>query len=335
MALTSASFRLHFDINQQLIAPFQRLQRQPAIAWGMKMKSFCRMVSRRSVLSAVVVVAALWAGPQAQAEDATARLAETVRGLEERLDARIGVFIRDSGSDWQWGHREDERFLMTSTFKSVLCGAVLEQAEQGALALDEPVEIKAADILGYAPVTETRQGGTMTIGELCLATTDMSDNTAANLLLDRIGGPQAVTAYLRGIGDGVTRLDRTEPDLSIFAPGDPRDTTSPKAMATSWESMLVGDGLRPDSREQLREWMRQGGVTGKLIRASTPKDWEVVDKSGGGQDYTRSLVAMITPPGRAPVFVAIYLSDSPADFSTRNAAVAEIGAAIVPVIAAR
>ena len=191
-----------------MIAPFQRLQRQPAIAWGMKMKSFCRMVSRRSVLSVVVVVAALWAGPQAQAEDATARLAETVRGLEERLDARIGVFIRDSGSDWQWGHREDERFLMASTFKSVLCGAVLEQAEQGALALDEPVEIRAADILSYAPVTETRQGGTMTIGELCLATADMSDNTAANLLLARLGGPQAVTAFLRGIGDAVTPAPR-------------------------------------------------------------------------------------------------------------------------------
>ncbi len=278
---------------------------------------------------------ALCAGPAVRAEDATARLADTVQGLEERLDARIGIFIRDSGSDWQWGHREDERFLMASTFKSVLCGAVLEQAEQGALALDEPVKIRAEDILSYAPVTETRQGSTMTIGELCLATADMSDNTAANLLLDRLGGPQAVTAFLRGIGDAVTRLDRTEPDLNIFAPGDPRDTTSPKAMATSWETMLVGDGLRPASRQQLREWMRHGGVTGKLIRASTPKDWEVVDKSGGGQTHTRNLVAMLTPPGRAPIFVAIYLSDSPADFSTRNAAVAEIGAAIVPVIAVR
>ena len=299
------------------------------------MKSFCRTVSRRSVLSAAVVLVALCAGPAALAEDATTRLAETVRGLEERLEARIGVFVRDSGSDWQWGHREQERFLMTSTFKSVLCGTVLEQAEQGALALDAPVEIQAADILSYAPVTETRQGGTMTVGELCLATADMSDNTAANLLLDRLGGPQAVTGFLRRMGDDVTRLDRTEPDLNTFAPGDPRDTTSPKAMVTTWERMLVGDGLRPASRRQLREWMGQGGVTGKLIRASTPADWEVVDKSGGGEAYTRSLVAMITPPERAPVFVAIYLSDSPADFSTRNAAVAEIGAAVVAVIAAR
>ncbi|MCF3932027.1 class A beta-lactamase [Acuticoccus sp. M5D2P5] len=271
----------------------------------------------------------------ALATDAEDRLAETIAALEAKHDARIGVLVRDGASNWEWGHREDERFLMASTFKSVLCGAVLDRVDRGALTLDEPIAVRETDMVAYAPVTEKHVGGTMTVGALCLATLDMSDNPAANLLIERLGGPQEVTAYLRAIGDDVTRLDRLEPDLNIFAPGDPRDTTSPAAMLSTWDAMLRGDALAPASRERLTTWMSHGGVTGKLIRAHTPEGWTVSDKSGGGTDYTRNLVAMVTPPNGSPYFVAIYLSDTPADFATRNAAVAEIGAAIVDVIAAR
>jgi beta-lactamase class A len=240
------------------------------------------------------------------------RLQEVVSTIEDNLDARVGIVVRDSGSDWQWAHREDERFLMNSTFKSVLCGAVLQRSETGELALTEPLAIEASDILDYAPVAETRVGGSITIGELCLATLDMSDNTAANLL---IGGPQEVTAFMRSLGDNVTRLDRLEPEMNTFAEGDPRDTTTPAAMAASWETMLLGDGLSPASQAQLTEWMSIGGVTGALLRASAPDDWLVADKSGSG-NRTRNLVAMVTPPDEAPY-------------------VTEIGAAIVALIEER
>lgn len=192
-----------------------------------------------------------------------------------------------------------------------------------------------ADILSYAPVAQEHVGDTLTIGELCFATLDMSDNTAANLLIDRVGGPAAVTHFLREIGDMVTRLDRTEPELNLFAVGDPRDTTSPAAMVSTWEALLLGDVLTPASSAQLAQWMRLGGVTGALIRASTPPDWVVMDKSGGEADYTRNIVAMVTPPDRAPFFVAIFLSDTPADWTTRNEAVADIAAAVVAVLKTR
>lgn len=266
--------------------------------------------------------------------DAETRLGATISRLEASLDGRIGVLVRDSGSDWQWGHREDERFLMASTFKSVLCGAVLNRVAEGAIALGDPLNISAADILDYAPVTEAHVGGTMAVGDLCLAALDISDNTAANLLIARLGGPQEVTSFLRGIGDQVTRLDRTEPDLNLFDPADPRDTTSPAAMTATWQAMLLGDALSPAARAQLTSWMSQGGVTGELIRASTPEGWQVADKSGSGEGFTRNLMAMISPPDRAPYFVAIYISDSPTDFETRNAALIEIGAAVVEVLKA-
>ncbi|TDX31926.1 class A beta-lactamase [Rhodovulum visakhapatnamense] len=268
-------------------------------------------------------------------DDAAQALADTISRLESALPARIGVAIRDSGSDWGWGHRDSERFLMASTFKSVLCAAVLDRADRGLLSLGDAVAIPPEAILDYAPVAETHVGGTMTLGDLCLATLDMSDNTAANLLIARLGGPQEVTAFLRRIGDPVTRLDRTEPDLNLLDPADPRDTTSPAAMAATWQRLLLGDVLSPASRARLADWMSHGSVTASLIRASAPPGWTVSDKSGGGREYTRNLVAMIRAPGRAPVVVAIYLSDCPADWATRNAAVAEIGAAVIALLKTR
>lgn len=262
-------------------------------------------------------------------------LETTVSALESRLDARIGIMIQDSASDWTWGHREHERFLMASVFKSILCGYVLHSADAGTLLLDEPLTVDEADILDCAPVAEKHLGGTLSIGELCFATVDMSDNTAANLLIDRVGGPRAVTAFLRSIGDEVTRLDRMEPELNLFVPGDPRDTTSPAAMATTWQALLLDNVLTPASRGQLAEWMRHGGVTGTLIKTSAPPDWIIMDKSGGGRDFTCNLVAMVVPPDRAPFTVAIFLSDTPEDWSTRNDAVAEISAAVVEVLKTR
>lgn len=269
------------------------------------------------------------AGPS---DKAVNRLKATILDLEVTLSARIGVSVFDSGSDWRWGHRENDRFLMASTFKSVLCGAVLDRVDRGVLALDQEVMIHPKDILDYAPVTKRHASKTLSLGVLCHATLDQSDNTAANLLINRLGGPDQVTAFARAIGDSVTRLDRMEPELNNFAPGDPRDTTSPAAIVATWHKMLLGRALSAGSRAQLADWMRAGGVTQALIRASTPKTWDVVDKSGGGRRYTRNIIAMITPPDSAPVFVAIFVSDTPADWETRNAALRKIGAAVVEVI---
>lgn len=293
---------------------------------------FLRPISH-PLLAAGLALGLLAAAP-ASAQDAELRLAETIDRIEQRLDARVGLLVRDSGSDWTVSYRADERFLMTSTSKTMLCGAVLDRVDAGEIDLDEPLEIEAADILEYAPVTEAMVGDAMTIGELCFAALDMSDNTATNLLIDRLGGPQSVTEFLRGIGDPVSRLDRREPELNTFAPGDPRDTTTPEAMLSTMEALLTGDALTPQSRAQLTEWMSQGGVTGALIRASTPDGWMVADRSGSG-NFNRNIVAMVTPPEQPPYFIAVFLSDADADFDTRNAAVIELSEAVMDVVTGR
>lgn len=276
----------------------------------------------------------LLAPAPALASDAEAQLAATIERIEQDLDARVGLAVRDSGSDWSVSHRADERFLMASTFKTMLCGAVLSRVDAGEIDLAEPIAISAADILDYAPVTEGMIGATMTVGDLCHAALDKSDNTATNLLIDRIGGPQSVTDFLRAIGDGVSRLDRREPEVNTFAPGDPRDTTSPAAMVSTMEVLLTGDALSLRSRAQLVDWMSAGGVTGALIRASTPEGWHVADRSGSA-DVNRNIVAMVTPPGRKPYFIAIFLSEAEADFDTRNAAVIALSEAVMQVVTSR
>jgi beta-lactamase class A len=270
----------------------------------------------------------------ALASEAELRLTQTIDTIEQTLNARIGVVVHDSASDWTFSQRADERFLMNSTFKAMLCGAVLDRADDGTLDLGETIEIAQEDILDYAPVTEGMVGSAMSVAELCFAALDMSDNTATNLLIDRLGGPQSVTDFLRKIGDEVSRLDRREPELNTFAPGDPRDTTTPSAMVATLQALLTGDALSLQSRAQLHNWMRAGGVTGALIRASTPDGWLVADRSGSG-DFNRNIVAMVTPPGREPYFIAIFLSDSDVDFDTRNAAVIELSEAVMDVVTSR
>ncbi len=283
---------------------------------------------------AVGLACGLLASSSAVAQDAESRLAQTIAQIEQTLDARVGLHIHDSATGWTVSHRPNERFLMASTFKAMLCGAVLSRVDKGTLALDEQLEITDQDILEYAPITESEIGKTMSLGELCFAALDMSDNTATNLLIDRLGGPHKVTAFLRAIGDPVSRLDRREPDLNTFTPGDPRDTTTPAAMASTLENMLAGDALSPQSRAQLVKWMSAGGVTGALIRASTPKGWQVADKSGSGA-YNRNIVAMVTPPDQPPYVITMFLSDTDADFATRNAAVITLSKAVMDVVTSR
>ena len=265
------------------------------------------------------------------AETSVEALRATVARIEEQLGARVGLSLLDTGSGWSWSHREDELFLMNSTVKVPVCGAILARRDAGTLSLSDALPVREADLVPYAPVTETRVGGTMTIDELCLAAIDQSDNVAANLLIGHLGGPEAVTQFFRSVGDITSRVDRIEPKLNDFAPGDARDTTSPAAMSDTLRALLLGDALSPEARGQLAEWMRHGGVTGALLRADAEDDWLILDKSGSGR-HTRNLVAVIQPEGEAPWIATMFVSDTDAAFEVRNKALKDLGRAVLAMV---
>ena len=252
-----------------------------------------------------------------------------IAAIERRIGGRIGV-AAGSTERLLIRHRADTRFPMCSTFKVLAAAAVLARVEAGSESLDRIVPYGEADLLSYAPVSRKALeagGGTgrLSVADLCAAALVWSDNTAVNLLLPGLGGPEGLTAWLRSIGDPVTRLDRTEPTLNSAIPDDPRDTTSPGAMRATLGRILLGSVLTAPSRERLEGWM-VGSQTGfKRLRAGLPRDWPVGDKTGTGDNGSVNDVAILRPPGRAPVIAAVYITGSTAPPEANEAAYAEIG----------
>ena len=258
----------------------------------------------------------------ADIDSASARLA----ALERRSGGRLGVAILDTGNGRRIAHRADERFLMCSTFKLLAVSAVLARVDRGVERLDRRIVFGKDALLAYAPVTSHRVGAPgMTVAELCQAAITLSDNTAANLLLASLGGPAGVTAYVRSLGDQVTRLDRIEPDLNVTSPGDLRDTTTPDAMLATMHTLLLGNALSDASREQLIEWLRATTTGAKQLRVGMPVSWRVGDKTGSGAHRETNDVAIAWPPQRKPLLVTAYYAESTADEDTRHALLAEVG----------
>ena len=270
-----------------------------------------------------------WAGER-RGEGLTQRFAE----LEKQLDARLGVAIIDSQSGRQWLHRADERFPLCSTFKLLAGAAVLRRVDAGADSLQTRIRYSADDLVTYSPVTERHVNDGMTLAALCEAAITLSDNTAGNLLLRHLGGPGAIGDFTRTLGDRHTRLDRWETELNEASPGDPRDTTTPAAMAANLQRLVLGDSLSAASRDQLIAWMLASQTGAAKLRAGLPQGWRIGDKTGSGERGTTNEIAVIWPPQRKPVIACVYLTQTQASADARNAALAAIGRALAEALTA-
>ena len=263
---------------------------------------------------------------------AAQELKTTISTWEDKLDARIGVFLRDGSSEWEINHRADERFPMASTFKILLCGAILGRVDDGRENLSSLMTYSDKDLVFWSPITKNNVASGMQVDRLCEAALTMSDNTAANLLLSRVQGPDGLNEFLHRIGDMTTRLDRWEPELNEATPFDLRDTTSPRAIATSLGKLLFGNALQPASAARLKQWMIGDRVADELIRPHVPNGWIIGDKTGTGGHGTRGIVAFIETPEGQPYLAAIYITECEADLKLRNQAISDIGHAIITEI---
>jgi beta-lactamase class A len=251
---------------------------------------------------------------------------DALAAIEASVGGRVGVFAFDTGSGQHLAHREDERFAMCSTFKWALAAAVLARVDRHELTLDERVPYGPSDLLEYAPTTRANLStGAMTVDALAEAAVTKSDNAAANLLLAKIDGPPGLTQFFRRVGDPVTRLDRDEPTLNANVLGDVRDTTSPRAMASLMQAVLCGTVLSEGSRDRLLHWMNACETGRERLRAGLPADWSVGDKTGTGLEGAVNDVAIAVPPGRAPILIASFMSESTASIASLSAAHAAVG----------
>lgn len=284
-------------------------------------------MSRRQALAgsllAFPAVAAV--GTDALAQDAASELV----ALERRHPGRICVSVLNLASGKRLDHRADERILICSTFKAIAAALVLHRVDRGEEKLDRRIRFSKKDLVPHAPSTGPRVGGTgMTIAELCEAMMTLSDNAAANLLLASFGGPAALTAFFRKLGDEVSRLDRIEIELNTHDhPGDVRDTTTAAAMLKNLQKLLFTDVLSNPSRSQLAAWLIANKTGDTRLRAGVPANWLVGDRTGtnGDKHGNANDVAVMWPPDRAPIIVTAYCEIPSIEGNQRNTVIAEIG----------
>ncbi|RLQ02187.1 class A beta-lactamase [Micromonospora sp. BL1] len=266
------------------------------------------------------------ATPSAEPVPAPAELA----ALERRSGARIGVFAVDTGTGRTLAHRADERFAYASTCKALAAGAMLAATSDAER--DRVVRYRRADLVAHSPVTERHVETGMTLRDAAEAAVRYSDNTAGNLLFDALGGPAGFARALREVGDRVTRPARTEPELNAATPGDERDTSTPRALAGSLRAYALGEALRPADRDVLLGWMRASTTGSGLVRAGVPAGWQVADKSGTGGYGTRNDIAVVWPPDRAPIVLAVMTSRDSRDAKPDDALVAQAARATVTAL---
>lgn len=231
---------------------------------------------------------------------------------EQQTGGRIGVFIQNLASGEGVGWRADERFVMCSTFKASLVGMVLGRVEHGHERLERAVRFGPAELEDYAPIAKAnlaRRGGELgelTVAELCAGAASWSDNTCANLLLASVGGPSALTGFWRRIGDPVTRLDHNEPELNRSPPGDPHDTTTPRAMAGNLQKLLLAGPLSQAGRDRLGGWLVDCKTGDNRLRGGLPKTWKIANKTGNNGKDASGDIALVWPAPDRPVAICVY-----------------------------
>jgi beta-lactamase class A len=248
--------------------------------------------------------------------------------LERKFDARLGVYAAGAGKTIE--HRADERFAFCSTFKGLAAAAVLHRNPM--THLDTVVSYTEADLMKSSAITRKNVATGMKLRDLCDAAVRFSDGTAGNLLLRDLGGPAQLTAYLRELGDRETRMDRIEPAITEATPGDPRDTTTPRAIGTDYQRLVLGDALPADKRDFLKDLLERSVTGAKRIRAGAPRGARVASKTGTGDYGTLNDIAVVWPPNAEPLLVSIMSSKSTADAKYDEALIAEAAAYVVKTL---
>ena len=283
------------------------------------------MITRRLILLHGLFAAPALACLKARAQSSDDEIHSGLADLERAHGGRLGVCIFDVAAGRRVEHRGAERFAMCSTAKFVSAAFVLKRVDAGEDSLERRIAYAKDFLVTYSPVTERHAGEGLTLGEICEAAMTLSDNTAANLMLESFGGPPALTQFARSLGDNVTRFDRIETALNEATSGDPRDTTTPAAMADDVRKLVLGDALSSKSRDQLAAWLVANKTGDARLRAGVPNGWRIGDKTGSGDNGATNDIAVIWPPGRGPIVVTAYFAESNEPKEARFALLAEVG----------
>jgi len=291
----------------------------------------CATAPPAHVASASASTSASPSTPQrsaAHVDDAAVNSA--LAALETQYGARVGVQVIDTGTGATYGYRQHERFALDSTSKVFTASAVLQHATSADLA--GIVRYASSDLQSFAPITSQHVESGMSLADVIDAALQYSDNTAANLLYEKLGGPSGAQAAVRTWGDDVTNLDRTEPDLNSAVPGDLRDTSTPQQVATDLKTLALGRTLPAQRRQFLLQAMLGNTTGAPYIRAGAPSSWRVADKTGNGDYGSRNDIAVLYPSGAKPIVLAIYTTRSAPDAASDDDLIAAVTKSVVAAL---
>ncbi|WP_243362093.1 class A beta-lactamase [Fundidesulfovibrio terrae] len=276
----------------------------------------------RTFASFLLLALMLIAGAGASRAQQPASPLQKIAELERQHGGRLGVAMLDTRDGSLVSYRGGERFPFCSTFKIILVAKILHQSVEDPKLLDKRFRITGLDIEKYAPIVSKQIGEEMTVSDLCGAAIMYSDNAATNILMRHFGGPEAVTAFARGLGDDAFRLDRREPELNTAITGDPRDTSTPDSMANAIRSLFFGNVLPKIQQDILMHWLLNNTTGNQRIRAGIPSGWVVGDKTGTGDYGTTNDVAVFWPDGGGAVILAVYYTQDGKDAKAKNEIIA-------------
>ncbi|WP_337019402.1 class A beta-lactamase [Oceanobacillus massiliensis] len=254
-------------------------------------------------------------------------IAQEFKQLENEFDARLGIYAIDTETEKSVVYRADERFAFASTYKALAAGVLLDQKTMNEL--EKIITYTEDDLVTYSPITEKHVDTGMSLKEIAEAAIRSSDNTAGNLLFNELGGPAGFETALREIGDTVTESVRFEPDLNFTVPGDSRDTSTPRELATNLQTFVLSDLLPSEERELMTDWLVGNSTGDTLIRAGVPENWVVGDKSGAGMYGTRNDIAIVWPPDRGPIAISVLSDRDTEDATYDDALIAEAAKIVI------
>ena len=265
------------------------------------MTSFARLVR-------ALLVFALLTGCTTGSEPATSTAVAPVSSsafaqLEQRFNANLGIDVLDTRSGRAVAYRADDRFAYDSTYKLLMAGVLLRKDTDADLA--RVIPYTDTDLQSYSPITSRHVSTGMSVSDLIAAALQYSDNTAANLLLDQLGGPSGLRSALRALDDNTTHVDRGEPGVNTSIPGDIRDTSTPRALGADLRGFVLDSWLTTARRTQLTNWLLGNTTGGNYIRAGVPAGWKVADKTGNGDYGSRNDIAVVWPPTGDPIIVCV------------------------------
>jgi beta-lactamase class A len=300
------------------------------------------------------------------------QLNDEVGAIADRVrPALLGAGLLNLDSGQVWTLNGEKWFPMQSVFKAPLAAAVLSEADAGRLSLDERITLRDIDLSPlYSPIAEAFPARRdYSLRDFLASMVVTSDNTAADLLMRRIGGPGAVTAWLTGKDIAEVRVDRYERDLQPESVGlepfrpiwkdrasyrravasvppvqrraaeirymaDPRDSATPRGMLQFLELLDSRQLISPASTTLLEQLMIATAPGIGRLKAGLPKGATLAHRTGtGATDQGLSLavndVGVIVLPDKRRYAAAVFLRGSTLGADASDAVIAEVARAMV------